>query len=280
MELAEQVRIQAQAMLGRPGPMSHQQLNEVLRLFAKYRSLLIQNTLLGQYGAKVLGGPFVGMDFVSSSAEGCHVAKLLGCYERELHDWVEAIVAENYEVIVNIGCADGYYSVGFARRCPLTKVFAFDINPIAQKACRELAGRNGVAERVEVGGLFSPDSFRSFRGRRTLVMIDIEGGELELLEGIPASELASFDLMIECHDCFQSDISVRLMRHFSSSHRLRLIKNSLPETILPPLFEKLANLDQLLATWEWRVGPTPWIFAGSTAWPTSGVLSFLSGVDD
>src|SRR5262245_43520171 len=55
MDLAEYVRSQALEKL-RQGTLSHDQLNDVLRLFAKYRSQLIQNTLLKMHGARVLGG--------------------------------------------------------------------------------------------------------------------------------------------------------------------------------------------------------------------------------
>jgi hypothetical protein len=27
---------------------------------------------------------------------------------------------------------------------------------------------------------------------------------------------------------------------------------------LPEFFQQLGHLDQLLAVWEWRTGPTPW----------------------
>ena len=107
-------------------------------------------------------------------------------------------------------------------------------------------------------------------------MIDIEGNELELLEGLPVLELANFDLIVECHDCFQPTIGERLTRHFSTSHRQLLLKNTLLAADLPPLFEKLGHLDQLLATWEWRMGPTPWMIAASHVWPDSEIYRAVS----
>jgi len=38
---------------------------------------------------------------------------------------------------------------------------------------------------------------------------------------------------------------------------------------LPPMFGKLGHLDQLLALWEWRMGPTPWLLLASRQWPES-----------
>jgi hypothetical protein len=60
---------------------SQDQLNNVLRLLSKWRSVLIQNTLLKHQGTVVMEGPLAGMDFMRQSSEGCHIAKLLGCYE-------------------------------------------------------------------------------------------------------------------------------------------------------------------------------------------------------
>ena len=51
-------------------------LNNGLRLLCKWRSVLIQNTLIANEGTKVLQGPLAGMDFIERSAEGCHIAKL------------------------------------------------------------------------------------------------------------------------------------------------------------------------------------------------------------
>jgi hypothetical protein len=266
MSFAENVRAQALAMLGR-GPLTHDQMNEILRLFAKYRSQLIQNTLLNLHGARVRGGPFAGMQFTSASAEGCHVPKLLGCYERELHELVEAAVTTGYQAIVNVGCAEGYYAVGLARRCPGARVVAHDANPGAQQACRELAHRNGVGERVTVAGPFAPETFRDYHGRRALFLIDVEGAELELLEGLPATELESFDFVVECHDCFRPKLSDRLAQRFAATHAWRLVTHEIRSTELPPVLGELGHLDQLLALWEWRSGPTPWLVMASRAWP-------------
>ena len=61
------------------------QLNNALRLLAKHRSVLIQNTLIQHNGLIVHQGPLAGLNFLKSSSEGCHIAKLLGCYEQPLH---------------------------------------------------------------------------------------------------------------------------------------------------------------------------------------------------
>ena len=97
------------------------QLNNALRLLSKWRSVLIQNTLLKHQGTVVMQGPLAGLDFLPQSAEGCHIAKLLGCYEQPLQPYIEEAIASAYPTILNIGCAEGYYAVGMARRMPNTQ---------------------------------------------------------------------------------------------------------------------------------------------------------------
>ena len=102
--------------------------------------------------------------------------------------------------MLNIGCAEGYYAVGLARAMPRARSLAFDTNPKAQAACKQLAAKNGVSDRVTVGGLFSPSDFADYVDESTLVFCDIEGAELELLDPALAPALESLDLIVESHE--------------------------------------------------------------------------------
>lgn len=236
-------------------------LNNGLRLLCKWRSVLIQNTLIANEGTKVLQGPLAGMDFIERSAEGCHIAKLLGCYEQPLHPHIHAALLGQYNKIVNIGCAEGYYAVGFARALPHSISLAFDTDPDAQRACRDLAERNGVSDRVEIGGLFTTADFANYKDESTLIICDIEGAEQELLDPAIAPELRSLDIIVESHECIRPGVTKALMSRFAESHDIELVEdNGLRQLAkLPDWFTKLSHLDQLLATWEWRSGPTPWL---------------------
>ena len=81
---------------------------------------------------------------------------------------MEGFVALGHSTVLNIGCAEGYYAVGLARRMPQARVLAFDINRTAQDTCRALAAKNGVADRVQVSGLFKPADFAAYGTTATL----------------------------------------------------------------------------------------------------------------
>jgi hypothetical protein len=237
------------------------QLNNALRHLSKWRSVLIQNTILKHHGTVVMQGPLKGLDFLQNSAEGCHIAKILGCYEQPLQNHIQLAITIPYEIILNIGCAEGYYAVGMALQMPATKVLAFDLNPKAQEVCVGLAQKNGVSDRVNVGGLFRPEDFATYSKQKTLVFCDIEGGEKELLNPKFASSLIGMDIIVESHECLLPGITQELVDRFKDSHDIEVINDNGQRNLInePSWFNNLAHLDQLLATWEWRSGPTPWL---------------------
>ena len=261
MTFHTQIRQQLQQQITATPTDEAGQLNNALRLLSKWRSVLIQNTLLQQQGTVVMEGPLKGMDFLPQSAEGCHIAKLLGCYEQPLLPFIEQAIQRGYPTILNIGCAEGYYAVGMARRMPATRVHAYDLNPKAQAVCTELAAKNGVTDRVSVGSLFKIEDFASYAGQHALLLCDIEGAEKTLLDPQAAPALCGLDMIVESHECLLPGITNLLIDRFKPSHEIVLVQDNGQRQLAnaPSWFNNLAHLDQLLATWEWRSGPTPWL---------------------
>ena len=78
------------------------QLDVAFGHLAHWRSLLVANTWVARQGTRVMQGPFAGLEFLARSAEGCHVPKLIGCYEQPLHGIIERAVATPYEIVLNL----------------------------------------------------------------------------------------------------------------------------------------------------------------------------------
>lgn len=267
MSLHRRIREQLQRDLAGDGP-DEQTLLHALRLLAKYRSTLIQNTIVSAHGTRVQGGPFAGMEFLAASAEGCHVPKLLGCYEEELHGFLSTLRQRAYDAIVDIGCAEGYYAVGMKRLAPAAKVFAYDIDERARASCAELASRNGV--QVTVGSEFRHEDFAGFAGRRTLVWCDIEGAECQLLDPAAAPALAGMDIVVELHPTKERHAGNVVPPRFASTHDIEFLQGGPHHPRLPRFLQQSGHLDQLLAQWEWRSAPTPWAIMRSKAAPGAG----------
>jgi hypothetical protein len=238
---------------------SKETLKRVLRQLAKHRTVILQYNLVHLYGTTVHAGPFKDMIFSDNSTEGCLIPKLLGCYEMELHPFIEKMHETPYNTIINVGSAEGYYATGFKRLFPEARVIARDTDPAAQVSSKAIAEKNGVS--IEIGGEVTWDDFEILAIGRTLVWCDIEGAERSLLDPEKAPKLKELDLVIECHSDTGGHLLPLMVSRFQATHDLEVLtqKGHVPE--LPEFALTLDHLDQLLMQWEFRSRPTPWIIA-------------------
>ena len=242
-----------------PGDPGMDELYNLLRLAGRWRSQVLANTHLANEGAKITGGPFAGMEYVSAATEGPLVARLLGTYESELHPHFAAIAAKGIDCVVDVGCAEGYYAVGLARLMPHVTVHAYDIEEKARLTCADMAARNGVADRVIVGGELKPDGFEAFAGKKVLVIVDTEGAEVDILQPALSPALAGMHIVVETHDLYRPGAMATMIERFTPTHEIVRVDQG-PKTFdMPAWLRPLPHLDQLLAVWEWRVKPTPWL---------------------
>lgn len=172
-------------------------------------------------------GPFKGMIYPERTAVGSTLApKLLGSYERELHPVLEKICSNEYSEIVDIGCAEGYYAVGLAKRIQKAKVFAYDTDNKAIYLCEQMAEINNVAERLVTGAFCDARTLRSIPfTRKGLIISDCEGYEKYLFTEEIVPFLAHHDLLIEVHDSIDIEISSILRQRFQNTHLITLIRS-------------------------------------------------------
>lgn len=174
-------------------------------------------------GAVVAAGPFKGMRFVSQTRWNPLALYLCGSYESSLHADVERLIGRCPTTIVDVGSAEGYYAVGLALRLPGARVFAYDIDERAQQLCGDLARLNDVADRVEIRGLCTVDELERLGGPHTLMLIDCEGAELELLRPDIAPSLTTTTLIVELHDFIHPEAKATVMARFERTHRATIV---------------------------------------------------------
>jgi hypothetical protein len=242
------------------GPPAPERLNAALRHLAKWRAQVLEATLVARSGDSVLAGPFKGMHYPVRSVEGSRSTRLLGVYEAGLSPVIETIIERAYDVVMNVGCAEGYYAVGLALRMPHVRIVACDTDVRAQSLCRALAAANGVGARIEVRGEVTPADFATLAGLRAVILCDIEGAEDGLLDPQAAPALRDVDLLVEVHEGVHRGLAERIGARFAASHRITRIGRSFSSTALPHWAEELSDLDRLLLLWEWRAAPTPWLW--------------------
>ncbi|MBT3629231.1 MAG: hypothetical protein HOM52_03670 [Rhodospirillaceae bacterium] len=231
-----------------------------LNLLARYRAREIGAFLFSHGGAEVRSGPFQGMVIHNKTSEGNVAPKILGSYEQELHGIIERCIATPYECVVNVGCGDGFYAIGFARRMPGSEIQAYDINDERRAFTKAMAEKNGVGERIIIGGECGGDELAVLAGRRVLLVCDIEGGERDFLDPAQIPALKGFDILVELHEVLDKALPEEIVARFAASHDTELIAHQGRDPNGFEELEKISQFDQWLAVWEGRQGPTPWAF--------------------
>jgi hypothetical protein len=177
-----------------------------------------------RFGGMVVSGPFRGMLYVEEAVGSAFLPKLLGTYEIELHPAIEKLRSMDFGIVVDVGAAEGYYAVGSALLWPSARIVAFETEEAGRRLCGELATRNGVRARVEVHGFADLPAFRAILDGapevRTLVIMDVEGAEIALLDLSLNPALARAAILVECHDDEGKPIAATLEARFRATHRV------------------------------------------------------------
>jgi hypothetical protein len=186
-----------------------------------------------KFGRVVLTGPFAGMKYVETSFGSAYPPKLLGTYELELRGVMEEIAKRSYGRIVDIGAAEGYYTVGLARMHEGAQVIGYETQAAAHQVLGNLALYNGVENRVYIKGFCTTNSLavdlRDGKGR-LLVVSDCEGWEQTLLTPEGVGGLARADMLVETHDFLQPLVARTIRKRFAETHEVEEIR-SVPRRI-------------------------------------------------
>ena len=214
--------------------------------------------LAAKYGYRVSNGPFAGLNYTRKAAGSALAPKLVGSYESELHPIWAQVLENRYDLVIDIGCAEGYYAVGLAKHLPGgPKVIAFDMDAEARLLCRELSIKNGVSDRVEVLGECDVPALKRVLKGRALVVCDCEGAEVDLLDAEQIPALKTADIVVELHDFLRAGVTPTLTQRFAATHEVQLIDSVKPDISMYPELEILTPQQRAIALDE-RAEPMQW----------------------
>ena len=209
------------------------------------------------YGTTVRAGPFAGLRYPERviSHVTTAVPKLVGSYERELHEVVERAIEAGPSSVITAGSADGYYAVGLARRLPGATVHGFDVEPHWRRICARVAEENGLRDRVVVGERLEGSAFGELPVDGALVVIDCDGCEEALFRPDSVVRLAGATVLVETHDHLVPGVTDRLLERFAATHSAEVIEAQ-PRWIseFPEIesLEGVTYVDRELAITEFR----------------------------
>jgi len=194
--------------------------------FSTFCPAFLRSRVIKRSQLRVVSGPFQGMQYIEQSFASVFEPKLLGIYERELHETIEEAVRLGFTQVVDVGAAEGYYAVGLALRLPKATVWAFEKNERARSLIRLIAERNNVSDRVHAMGLCRTEDLAAIMpdNEKTLVVCDAEGAEATLLNPQLIPGLRDSCLIVEVHTKTAPGVVEILRNRFSSTHHIRTIE--------------------------------------------------------
>ena len=210
----------------------------------------------------VQSGLFQGARLYPDSTASQLLPKIQGTYEKEIQDLLSK-VSFMFDRFLDIGCAEGYYLAGVAKWKQIP-CMGIDIDPRARSAFEYLAAIPDYKKHLSFSSDIADAS--NFLSGSLACIVDIDGGEMEMLEKInhmfaAASSLRSCVLIVESDE---SDIGIQNYNEITKSliskgWRLLGIVNQEPRFRFIGSKSHLSMLDQFMYGWEGRPGAQCWV---------------------
>lgn len=201
---------------------------------------------LKQYPQIVQAGPFSGMEYVSAAVGSYHLYKLIGSYEAVLHPGIDALRSEEFDTVVDIGSAEGYYLIGFGRMFPRATLIGFEPDPEGQVLTKSLYAKNALTNTLQIFGAATAQNVAQYITDNTLLVCDCEGAEIDILDPHSSPQLLKVQCaIIELHDFIRPGTKETLIARFSETHHIESISFRVPDKDAYPY---LKDLDERTAT--------------------------------
>ena len=154
------------------------------------------------------------------------------------------------------------------RAIPHSDVRAYDIDPVQRARCKDNVILNDLSSRISIGDEFKGQMFGTFLEKRVLVVCDVEGHEVSLLDPSKYVGFETMDLLVELHEDACTTIRDLFQERFADTHKIIHVPRQLFGDLgqIEGLFD--SEMDQLAAIYENRFGRTSWLVLMSNRWMT------------
>ena len=171
----------------------------------RQRQARISLEVYAMTGGEVKYGPFRGMKLSADPHWGLDDlgSQCLGLYELEMLKIIEAIDESQFKRFIDIGAADGYYTTGLLFSQKVDEALCFERATRGRQAITNNWQLNGSPGSLDIRGLASAEELTKVPDKffdKSLVLIDIEGGEFDFLTEDVLYLFRSCTLLLEVHN--------------------------------------------------------------------------------
>lgn len=196
-----------------------------MKIFSPTR--FIQDLILKQFKGSVLSGPFKDLKLVNEHVAAAGIPTILGTYEKELNSYFSKDFLKKYTLFIDIGAGEGYFVNGILKNNENLKCIAYEQNKFGQLLIKKNLILNGFESRATIKGNASPlliqEELKLHTNETTILLIDVEGYEYEILCPDKYPELLQVDIIVEVHECFKPGLEELLTKRFLTTHNLKVV---------------------------------------------------------
>lgn len=158
---------------------------------------------------------------------------LIGFYEQQVVNWIVNTKVQFHQ-FVDVGSADGFYLAGILGSDLAESAIAFESSQTGQKSSRRTLEINDLQNRCKIFGTADTEFLEIVMehsikdpDRWSLLMCDIEGGELQLFNSDNIELMRRFFLIVELHEWTYSEGDLqKLENKFLRTHNLQYLRSS------------------------------------------------------
>jgi predicted RNA methylase len=250
-------------------PNNNKVMSHAMNRLINYRRLQLGVEIGQLTDFKVTRGPFTGMNLQQSSGWGRFdlANQLLGLYEENISQYLETFAKQyGFTNLVDLGAGDGYFVIGSLNSQLYKKAVAFEERPDQQAIisanlkANNLDGSLSLLGRAGIDFLSKVQECGLDEISKTVFLIDIEGGEFDILSTENLHRLRFSPVIVEIHNFNDTNKASRdlLIKKSQESHDLLRVKMGARDLDRIPEIAHLNDSDRWLLCSEGRPQEMEW----------------------
>ena len=184
--------------------------------YLNFRKKIISSRLRKSIGNRIINGPFKGMIISENSFWQMtdFSSIILGFYERQVLDFVvEKCIELEKPLFINIGAADGFFAIGLIKNGFVNEAICFELTSKGRQTIKRNCVKNEIENSaLKIFGRADIDFYKNLPScsKNTIVLIDVEGFEFELLTNEALEFLKDSTIIVELHTHFLLEGELKL----------------------------------------------------------------------
>lgn len=194
------------------------------RRYVKSQRAIVSARVARAANYTVRHGPFKGLLLNEKEWWGCDLGtKCMGLYEQQNQILLSQLSVDNH-TFIDLGGADGYFALGALINQMFERSIVFEQSEIGQQSIKSAALKNGLTDKITIHGEANEMSLKklaeSLDLSQCVFLIDIEGGEYDLLSHDVLMALRQCNIIVEMHGNTTERSKLNLFRNAITTHEV------------------------------------------------------------